>query len=89
VRGADLLIIQPGIVEKGLKHSFTYPKDPISRTTLYTFDETLALARRIRAGRILFVHLEEYWNRSHDDYLVLEKKFDNVKFAHDGMRVSV
>ena len=89
VQKAELLVIQPGIFEDGLKHGFKYPKDHISRTTLYTFEETLALARRIKAGRILFIHLEEYWNRSYDQYVELEEKFNNVQFAYDGMRVSI
>ncbi|MDY6836740.1 MAG: MBL fold metallo-hydrolase [Thermodesulfobacteriota bacterium] len=86
---ADLLVIQPGIFEDGLKHGFTYGEDHISRTTLYTFEETLALARRIRADHVLFIHLEEYWNRSHDDYVALEASLDNVRFAYDGMHVNV
>jgi phosphoribosyl 1,2-cyclic phosphate phosphodiesterase len=89
VQRADLLVIQPGIFEDGLKHGFKYPKDHISRTTLYTFEETLALARRVKAGRILFIHLEEYWNRGHDQYVELEEKFNNVQFAYDGMRVRI
>ena len=89
VQGAELLVIQPGIFEDGLKHGFEYPEDHISRTTLYTFEETLALARRIKAGQILFIHLEEYWNRGHDQYVEIEKKFNNVQFAYDGMRVSI
>jgi phosphoribosyl 1,2-cyclic phosphate phosphodiesterase len=89
VQGADLLVIQPGMFEDGLKHGFQYPEDHISRTTLYTFEETLALARRVKAYRVLFIHLEEYWNRGHDQYVELEKKFNNVQFAYDGMRVSI
>lgn len=89
VREADLLVIQPGIFESGLKHNFTYGEDHISRTTLYTFEETIALADRIRSGRIVFVHLEEYWNRSYADYLALEKQFDHITFAYDGMRIIV
>jgi phosphoribosyl 1,2-cyclic phosphate phosphodiesterase len=86
---ADLLVIQPGIFEEGLKHGFTYGRDHISRKTLYTFEETLDLAKRIRAGRVLFIHLEEYWNRGHDDYIALEERCDNVRFAYDGMCVTV
>ncbi len=89
VQGADLLVIQPGIFEDGLKHGFHYGKDHISRKTLYTFEETMALARRIQASQVLFSHIEEYWNRSHDDYAALEEKLDNVCFAHDGMQVSI
>ncbi len=89
VQQADLLIIQPGIFERGLKHRFRYPPDHISRTTLCTYEQTLAQAARIRAKRVLFVHLEEYWNRSYDDYRALESKNKAVCFAYDGMSVRV
>ena len=87
VQYPDLLVIQPGIFESGLKHHFKYPADHISRTTLYTFEQTLELAARIEARKVLFVHLEEYWNRSYDDYCALES--DGIKFAYDGIQVNV
>jgi phosphoribosyl 1,2-cyclic phosphate phosphodiesterase len=89
VQQADLLIIQPGIFEKGLKHGFRYPADHISRKTLYTFEQTMQLATRLQAKRVLFVHLEEYWNRSYDDYRALESKYQGICFAYDGMQLSV
>jgi phosphoribosyl 1,2-cyclic phosphate phosphodiesterase len=89
VQQTDLLIIQPGIFENGLKHSFRYPPDHISRTTLYTYEQTLALAKHIRAKRVLFTHLEEYWNRSYDDYRALESKNKAICFAYDGMKINV
>ena len=89
VQGADLLVIQPGIFEDGLRHRFRYPPDHISRTTLYTFEETLELAARVGARKVLLVHLEEYWNRSYDDYLALERENPNLRFAYDGMQVVV
>ena len=87
VQQPDLLVIQPGIFESGLKHHFKYTADHISRTTLYTFEQTLELATRIQARKVLFVHLEEYWNRSYDDYCALES--DGIKFAYDGIQVNV
>ncbi len=89
VWNADILIIQPGIFEEGLKHGFTYPADHISRTTLYTFEQTLDLAARIHAGKVIFVHLEEYWNRSYDDYCAIESEDSSIRFAYDGMRLTV
>jgi phosphoribosyl 1,2-cyclic phosphate phosphodiesterase len=76
-----------GIFESDLKHNFKYPADHISRTTLYTFEQTLELAARIEARKVLFVHLEEYLNRSYDDYCALES--DGIKFAYDGMQINV
>jgi len=89
VQQADLLIIQPGIFEGGLKHSFKYPANHISRTTLYTYEQTLDLAARLGAKRVVFVHLEEYWNRSYDDYRALESKNQRIRFAYDGMQLTV
>ncbi|MBW1945391.1 MAG: hypothetical protein JRJ51_21535 [Deltaproteobacteria bacterium] len=89
VRNPDLLIIQPGIFEEGLKHDFTYPDDHISRTTIYTFDQTMELADRIGAKEILFIHLEECWNKSHDDYMAIAKEHARVRFAFDGMTIRV
>jgi phosphoribosyl 1,2-cyclic phosphate phosphodiesterase len=89
VQQADLLIIQPGIFEKGLKHSFTYPAEHISRRTLYTFEQTMDLVTRLQAKRVVFVHLEEYWNRSYDDYRALESKDRRISFAYDGMQIRV
>jgi len=89
VQDANLLVIQPGIFESGLKHGFTYPENHISRTTLYTFGQTMELAKQIRAKEVLFVHLEEYWNRGYDDYRAIEKKFSHISFAYDGIRVRV
>jgi len=89
VQQADLLIIQPGIFEEGLKHGFKYPAEHISRTTLYTFEQTLHLAERLQAKGVLFVHLEEYWNRSYDDYCALESKSQRIRFAYDGMQLTV
>ncbi len=89
VQQADLLVIQPGIFEMGLKHGFRYPKEHISRTTLYTFEQTLDLAERLKVKKIIFVHLEEYWNRSYDDYCALEPKDKKFRFAYDGMHVIV
>lgn len=89
VQKPDLLIIQPGIFETGLKHDFEYPPDHISRTTLYTFEDTLQLAERLGARQVLFVHLEEYWNRSYDDYSALESADGRISFAYDGMEINI
>jgi phosphoribosyl 1,2-cyclic phosphate phosphodiesterase len=83
VHAADLLVIQPGVFETGLRHGFTYPSNHVSRQTLYTFEQTLA--KRIGARQIVFTHLEEYWHRSYDDYLQLEQVIPDTRFAYGGM----
>jgi phosphoribosyl 1,2-cyclic phosphate phosphodiesterase len=85
----DLLITQPGIFKVGLKHGFSYPAEHITRKNLYTFEQTMSLAERLKAKEVLFTHLEEYWNRSYDDYRALEAKNSGIRFAYDGMQVMV
>ncbi len=89
VQHADLLIIQPGIFEEGLKHGFKYPAEHISRKTLYAYEQTIDLAAHLQAKKVVFVHLEEYWNRGHDDYCALAAKDPKIRFAYDGMQLKV
>jgi phosphoribosyl 1,2-cyclic phosphate phosphodiesterase len=89
VRNPDLLITQPGIFEEGLKHGFKYPAEHITRKNLYTFEQTMSLAKRLQAREVIFVHLEEHWNRSYDDYCALEANNPGVRFAYDGMQVTM
>jgi len=89
VQHPDVLFIQPGLFETGLRHGYVYPEDHISRTTLYTFEQTVALSRRIQAKQVVFIHLEEYWHRSFTDYRALEADFDNMVFAWDGMTLTI
>lgn len=89
VQRPDVLFIQPGLFETGLRHGYVYPEDHISRTTLYTFEQTVALSRRIQAKQVVFIHLEEYWHRSFTDYRALEADFDNMVFAWDGMTLTI
>jgi phosphoribosyl 1,2-cyclic phosphate phosphodiesterase len=89
VQRPDLLITQPGIFETGLKHGFKYPPEHPTRRNLYTFEETLGLAQRLQAREVLFTHLEEYWQRSYDDYRALEANNPGMRFAYDGMQLVV
>jgi phosphoribosyl 1,2-cyclic phosphate phosphodiesterase len=89
VQHADVLFIQPGLFESGLKHDFVYPQDHVSRTTLYTLEKTIALSQQIKAKQVVFIHLEEYWNRSFSDYNCLQLQHDNIQFAYDGMCINI
>jgi phosphoribosyl 1,2-cyclic phosphate phosphodiesterase len=89
VYDVDWLVTQPGFFETGLRGDFVYPPSDLTRTELYSFDETLEIAKTVRAKQVAFVHLEEYWNRSFDDYKKLEKEHDNISFAYDGMQISL
>lgn len=89
VYDADVFMTQPGYFESGLRDGFVYPEDDQTRDDLYSFNETLEISRQIRAKKVVFTHIEEYWNRSYSDYVEMEKELDNIQFSYDGMEIEV
>lgn len=43
------------------------------------------LKTKYNIKRVIITHLEEDWGKSYDDYLKLEKQYNNTTFAYDGM----
>lgn len=39
--------------------------------------------------KVIITHLEEDWGKSYDDYLKLEKQYEGIAFAYDGMTLVV
>jgi phosphoribosyl 1,2-cyclic phosphate phosphodiesterase len=38
--------------------------------------------------RVIITHLEEDWGKSYDDYVNLQKEFDGIEFAYDGLVIN-
>lgn len=84
---ADVMIIGNTIIGEVLKDGFVLGKDNPLRQELFSMNEIVNLKNKYRVKQVIMTHLEEDWGKSYDDYLDLEKKYDNVKFAFDGMDV--
>ena len=52
-------------------------------------EEILELKEKYDIKNIVITHIEEDWGKSYDDYLKLENKYESVKFAYDGMEISL
>ena len=50
-------------------------------------EEGVALRDKYRIKELIMTHLEEDWGKSYDDYKELEKQYENVRFAHDGLEL--
>lgn len=86
---ADILVIGNTMVGPTLKDGFVpAPENPLSRE-LFSMEEIVALKARLNIPQVIVTHLEEDWGKSYDDYLALEKQFEGVAFAYDGMKVSL
>lgn len=55
------------------------------------FEESLEQVREIQPDKVVMTEIEEIFRRSYDDYKELEKKYSglNLKFAYDGMNISL
>ncbi|WDV44230.1 MBL fold metallo-hydrolase [Clostridiaceae bacterium M8S5] len=86
---ADLLIIGNTIVGDILKDGFILAENNSLRQELFTMDEIVDLKSLFNIRKVIVTHLEEDWGKSYDDYVNLEKEYNNIYFAYDGMIVFV
>lgn len=83
----DCLIIGNTIVGDILKDGFVLETDNPLRDELFVMDEIIALKNKYLIKRVIITHLEEDWGKSYDDYVNLQKQFDGIEFAYDGLEI--
>ena len=84
---ADTLIIGNTIVGDVLKNGFVLEPDNPLREELFVMNEIAAIKEKYKIKNVVVTHLEEDWGKSYDDYMELEKQYDGIKFAYDGMEI--
>lgn len=84
---ADLLIIGNTVIGDVLKDGFVLGKDNPFREELFVMEEIIALKEKYNIPQVIMTHIEEDWGKSYDDYLELEKQYDGIRFAYDGLEV--
>ncbi|MBQ6995382.1 MAG: MBL fold metallo-hydrolase [Lachnospiraceae bacterium] len=87
--GADVLIIGNTIVGNVLKDGFVLEQDNPLREELFVMEEIEALKAKYGIKQVIITHLEEDWGKSYDDYVELEKEYEGIRFAYDGMEVEL
>lgn len=89
ISGADVLIIGNTIVGDVLKDGFVLEDDNPLRKELFTLDEVEDIRKQYAIPEVIITHLEEDWGKTYDDYRELEKERDCIRFAYDGLRISL
>lgn len=84
---ADVLILGNTFIGNKLKDGRNVTQDHPMRKELYSFEDAQNIFRRIKAKRLIVTHIEEDWGKSYDDYLEIEKAYQNVSFAYDGLSI--
>lgn len=82
---ADILIIGNTIVGNILKDGFVLKEDNPLREEMFSMEEIIAIKNKYNIKNVIVTHLEEDWGKSFDDYMELEKEYDGIRFAYDGM----
>ncbi|MCB2356345.1 MBL fold metallo-hydrolase [Clostridium estertheticum] len=86
---ADYLIIGNTIVGTILKDGFKLEHDNPLNNELFSLDEVINIEQEYGIKNVIITHLEEDWGKTYDDYLDLEKDYENVSFAYDGMTIEL
>jgi len=89
IYGADILIIGNTIVGNTLRNGRAIANDHPLKLELYAMEDVLEMKKKYAFDRVIITHLEETWGKSYGDYINLEKEYDNVNFAHDGMIITL
>jgi len=84
-----LLIIGHTFIGNVLKNGKTITDNHPLRTVLHSFENVLNIVKDMQIKRVIITHIEEDWGKSYDDYLELEKQYDFLKFAFDGMIIDL
>jgi len=59
------------------------------REELYSMEDIINLKEQYNIKNVIITHIEEYYGKSFSDYQELEKKYKNIKFAYDGMKIEI
>lgn len=86
---ADVLIIGNTFIGNVLKNGKVIDKDHPLRGELHSMEDVLAIKDRFNIKKVIITHIEEDWGKTLDDYKELEKEYENVFFAYDGLTVEL
>lgn len=88
-QGADLFIANLGYLETNLKYRVDLPPDHRIRS-LTGFKDNLSLIRELRPRQSILTHIEDRWNRTHEELNFLARSTNlNVRIAFDGMKITI
>jgi len=89
IYNADLLIIGNTFVGDVLKNNVEIYEEHLLRKELHSIEDVIGIKNKFKIKNMIVTHIEEDWGKGFDEYKELEKKYENIKFAYDGMIIDV
>jgi phosphoribosyl 1,2-cyclic phosphate phosphodiesterase len=85
----DILLIGNTFIGDIVKNNvFIHEKHPL-RQELHSMESIQEIKKKYNINKVIVTHIEEDWGKSYDDYKYLEKNYDNILFAYDGMEIEL
>jgi len=80
----DLLLLHLGFFKEMVPPDWRYENED-------SFQEDQETIKKLGAKKTVFMHIEEAWGKSYDDYKRMEADFAglNIEFAYDSMRITI
>lgn len=88
-KNADVLIMGSVVIDNPLKNGFIIKPGNILFNAVSTMNEVKAILDKYKIKEAYITHIEEDYGKSFDDYLKLEKNYNNIKFTYDGMEIEL
>jgi phosphoribosyl 1,2-cyclic phosphate phosphodiesterase len=86
---ADILIIGYTFVGNILKNdTIIYENHPL-RQELHSMENIMEIKNKYNIKKVIITHIEEDWGKSFDEYKKIEKEYQNILFAYDGMKIEL
>ena len=89
MKNANLLIVGNTFIGDTLKNNRAIGAGHPLRLELHSMEDILEIKKSLSISEVIITHIEEDWGKSYDDYVILEQKYCEVKFAYDGMVVEI
>ena len=84
---ADILVIGNTFIGEVLKNGKVITDEHPLRKELHSFEDVLRIKETLNINRVVITHIEEDWGKTYDDYVALERKYQDIQFAFDGLKI--
>lgn len=86
---ADIMVIGNTIIGDVLKDGFELKEDNPLNEELFSIKEIELLKNKYNIRKVVITHIEEDWGKSYNDYVQLQKKYEDIIFAFDGLIIDI
>jgi phosphoribosyl 1,2-cyclic phosphate phosphodiesterase len=86
---ADILIIGNTFIGNVLKNGTIIHENHPLRQELHSVENIMEIKVKYKIKTVIITHIEEDWGKSYDEYKKLEKEYENIEFAYDGMKIEI